>query len=135
MEYEIKKGRKPEDFSHKKVGYDIHSNNTKEERFIEVKGVSESWNTYTWQSLHHTQIDCLKKYPNKFWLYIIRFCIDKENRNLFELQRTLPEAYMIPGGDLLDTTKFRIEEESYSLKSALGTTLKVRLQEEKYKNG
>jgi hypothetical protein len=59
-EYETLAGRSPTRVHGDGVGYDIHSQSDKEERFIEVKGVSESWKTYTWQSLHFTEVDCLK---------------------------------------------------------------------------
>jgi Domain of unknown function (DUF3883) len=49
--YETLASRTPTKVNSDGVGYDIYSTNGKEERLIEVKGVSESWETYTWQSM------------------------------------------------------------------------------------
>jgi len=81
-EYETLAGRSPTRVHGDGVGYDIHSQSAKEERFIEVKGVSESWKTYTWQSLHFTEVDCLKRNSGKFFLYIVYFAIASERDGL-----------------------------------------------------
>ncbi len=132
-DYEVKAGRNPEDFSHNGVGYDIQSKNQSEERWIEVKGVSERWNTYTWQAIHQTQIKTLKEYPEKFWLYIIYFDIPKENRREEMLNNIKPDIYIIQGKDLLDRTKFRITEEAYRVSPIKGVSLKTQLQNFKQK--
>ena len=112
----------------KGVGHDICSLN----RFIEVKGVSEVWKNYTWQSFHPNEYECLKEHKDKFYLYIVYWAIHKEQRDEKDiLERVKPTLYIIPGKDLLDKMKFRIQVEAYSLRSSLGTSLKTRL--EKYK--
>jgi len=96
--YEIREGRRPKDVSKEGVGYDIESDGRK----IEVKGVVESWKTYTWQALYPSQVECLNKNPQEFFLYIVKFT-DAEEHTL----------YVIPGKDLLE--KFQVRIASYQL--------------------
>lgn len=104
--YEKDQDREPEDVSanRKHSGYDVKSGN----RMIEVKGVGESWRTYNWQSLHKTEVECLKGSPNDFYLYIVKFK-DKESDEVVGF-------YVIPGLELLNTTNFRIGVENYGLR-------------------
>jgi hypothetical protein len=97
----------------KGVGYDLHSQNSNEERFIEVKGISESWKTYTWQPLHRTEFEALQSSPDKFYLYIVHFDIAKENRNENYLNSALRRIYIIPGRNL--QTDFRIIPQTFAL--------------------
>jgi len=118
LDYEIKQGRNPEDVSTNKEhsGYDVKS----DDRMIEVKGVGESWKTYTWQSLYKTEVECLNNNPNSFYLYIVKFR-NKESDEVVGF-------YIIPGVDL--KSKFRIEIENYGLRPISENTLKefLRLQ-------
>ena len=104
--YEKEQDRKPEDVSANRnhSGYDVKSGN----RMIEVKGVGESWQTYNWQSLHKTEVECLKRSPNDFYLYIVKFR-DKESDEVVGF-------YVIPGVELLNETNFHIEVESYGIR-------------------
>lgn len=95
--YEIAEGRDPKDVSKNGVGHDIESSG----RIIEVKGVSEAWKSYTWQSLCPSEIECLNKNINNFYLYIIKF---DDNKN---------SLYIIPGKKLKKEFKFKIT--AYSL--------------------
>lgn len=112
--YEKTHSRIPLRVHQKGVGYDLYSKNGNEERFIEVKGISESWKTYTWQSLHHTEIEALKKNPDKFFLYIIHFDVSKENRNSIYLNDATHQLFIISGNELQKS--FRLIPESYALK-------------------
>ncbi len=85
-------------------GHDVKSAN----RMIEVKGTTESWNTYNWVPLYRSEIECLKKYPADFWLYIVKFvdCVSYEVEAL----------YLIPGTELHGTgAVLNIREETYRL--------------------
>ena len=113
--YEKARGMEFERVDKDGVGYDVQSSNGIEERFIEVKGVSESWKTYTWQNLHNTEIVALHRNPEKFFLYIVYFDIPKEKRNEEELNIAKPQLYIIPGKDLIDPEKFKIKEASSAL--------------------
>ena len=112
-ECETLAGRTPTRVNRVGVGYDIHSKSDKEERLIEVKGVSESWNTYTWQAMHFTEVDCMKSNPDKFFLYIVYFSIAGE-RDGIEINKIVPDIFVIPGADLL-SSKFRLKRGNYSL--------------------
>jgi|SRR3989344_3651610 len=112
--YEKTHSRIPIRVHQKGVGYDLHSKNENEERFIEVKGISESWKTYTWQPLHHTEIKALRKNPSMFFLYIIHFDISKENRNSTNLNNAVYKLFVISGNNLQKS--FRLIPESYALK-------------------
>ena len=79
--YEISEGRTPKEVHTNGVGYDILSKDSVDERYIEVKASSESWSTYTWLPLYNNEVKTLKKYPEKFYLYIVKFEIDRRNRN------------------------------------------------------
>lgn len=105
LDYEKKQHREPDDVSsnNEHSGYDVKSGN----RMIEVKGVGESWETYTWQSLHKTEVACLKGSPNDFYLYIVKYK-DTDSDEVVGF-------YVIPGAELLNETNFRIEVENYAL--------------------
>ena len=111
--YEKSHGRLCERVHQKGVGYDLHSIGN-EERFIEVKGISESWNTYTWQPLHHTEVKTLQNDPAHFFLYIVHFEIVKANRTQEYLSTAQHQLFVIPGRQLL--TSFRVVPESFALK-------------------
>lgn len=112
-DYERKHQRSPEYVHKRGVGYDIHSFGSGE-RFIEVKGVSEHWKTYTWQNLHHTEVRCLKNNPDKFFLYIVHFEILPKDRNENVIKKAPYDIYIISGRVLL-SNKFNLKEQSYSL--------------------
>ena len=101
MAYEEKQGRNPHIVSGKGCGYDIESDG----RYIEVKGSSESWDTYNWLCLYPTEVDCLRKFSNNFYLYIVKM----DRKNLSENFN----LYVIPGKSLLE--KFNIKVTAYSL--------------------
>lgn len=90
--YETAEGRNPINVSKKGVGYDIESDGRK----IEVKGVSESWKTYTWQSLHPSEVECLDRNTENFYLYIVKFDDNKSS------------LYIIPGDKLKEEFKCRV---------------------------
>ncbi len=90
--YEIEEGRSPVNVSKKGVGYDLESSG----RMIEVKGVSESWKTYTWQSLYHSEVECLDRNTKNFYLYIVKFDGDKSS------------LYIIPGDKLKEEFKCKV---------------------------
>ncbi len=106
LQNEKSQGRDAEDVRRDRTcsGYDVRS----EGRRIEVKAATESWKTYTWIPLHRNSVECLKKYPQEFWLYIVRFV----DRSSYELE----DFYAIPGLDLIEgATTFKIREETYGL--------------------
>jgi len=90
--YETAEGRNPINVSKKGVGYDIESSG----RMIEVKGVSESWKTYNWQSLFPSEVECLNRNTKNFYLYIVKF---ESNEN---------SLYIIPGDSLIKEFKRKI---------------------------
>lgn len=112
-QYELQNGRSYKEVHKEGVGYDIESFNSLEKRFIEVKGISESWLTYTWQPLHHTEVSFLQKNPNNFYLYIVYFDIPRDNRTQEVLSGAIPTLFVIPGSQLLEN--FSIKPQSYSL--------------------
>lgn len=73
MEYERRQGRKPEDVSKKKLGYDIYSEGDGEKRHIEVKArahlgdVELTWNEYV----------TAKRLKDKYWLYVVAYAAEK----------------------------------------------------------
>ena len=95
--HERAEGRNPVDVSKKGVGHDIESSG----RLIEVKGVGESWTSYTWQPMYVSQVECLNKNPGSFYLYIVKF--DDGASSL----------YVIPSGSL--KKDFKLKPESYAL--------------------
>jgi hypothetical protein len=136
--YETKQGREPEKVhtsrKEKEKGYDIESGDAAHKRFIEVKGVTQHWKNYTWQSLHRNEYMRLKENADNFFLYIVYFPIDPKDRSEENLKKSIPEFYIIPGRDLLDEKKFRIQEESYALRATLRTSFRSRLQDYKQNN-
>ena len=98
MEHEATEGRNPVIVSKKGVGYDIESDG----RMIEVKGVSENWKTYTWQSLYPSSAECLERNPENFYLYIVKF--NPQGKSAL---------YIIPGRDLQN--KFKLKVTAYAL--------------------
>ncbi|TES96442.1 DUF3883 domain-containing protein [Patescibacteria group bacterium] len=111
--YEIAEGQNPVNVSKKGVGYDIKSGN----RMIEVKGVSENWKTYTWQSLYPSEVKCLGKNAKNFFLYIVKFDGDKSS------------LYVIPGDRL--KKEFRYKVAAYALTPISRKKLKQFLQTQK----
>jgi hypothetical protein len=102
----------PIDVSRTGAGHEIESSG----RMIEVKGVSESWKTYTWQSLHASEKDCLGKDKANLFLHIVKF--DGSNSSL----------YVIPGERLSKDLKFKVT--AYALTPIRRKKLKEFLQEE-----
>ncbi len=113
FDYEINKGWTPEYVHQKGVGYDILSIKDKKRKHIEVKGVSESWATYSWQPLHHTEVSELQNNPTNFFLYIIYFDIGNNKRDNFEFNKYKYTFYVISGKELKQN--FTIKAMSYSL--------------------
>ena len=105
--FELQEGRTSKRVHRDGVGYDLLSISIQEERFIEVKGISESWKTYNWQPLFRSEVEALNKYPEKFFLYIIHF---EETANLSNYK-----LFVIHGTRLLNDG-FRITPESFSLR-------------------
>jgi len=56
--------------------------------------VGESWQTYTWQGLHKTEVECLNGSPNDSYLYIVKFKDTASDE--------IVGFYIIPGLELLD---------------------------------
>lgn len=112
--YELKNNRGVERVHQKGVGYDLLSKNKDEERYIEVKGVSETWNSYTWQSLHPNEVRALSKSPGNFFLYIVHFERQGQNRDAIFLNKAAYQLFIINGKDLQNN--FRIIPESFALK-------------------
>jgi hypothetical protein len=113
VQYEELNGRKTKIVNTKGVGYDILSEKEEEQRFIEVKATSESWKTYNWLPLYYSEVNCLNEYPDKFYLYIIKFNMDRNNRNKESLDVADYEIFIINGTELLEN--FKIKPETYSL--------------------
>lgn len=111
--FEKSNGRFPEEVHTTGVGYDILSKNQGEERHIEVKATSELWSTYTWLPLYKNEVQALKNFPDKFYLYIVKFDLDRNNRNEDSLNSADYELFIINGQNLLN--KFKITQETYSL--------------------
>ncbi len=118
LDYERKQERIAENVSaaREHSGYDVKSG----DRLIEVKGVGESWKTYTWQALYKTERESLRNHPNVWFLYIVKFK-DKESDEVVGF-------YIIPGVDL--ENKFCIDIESYGIRSISQNTLKDFLRED-----
>lgn len=112
-EYETSQGRLPKEVHKSGVGYDILSKDSLGERYIEVKASSELWSSYNWLSLYHNEVKTLNKYPNNFFIYIVKFELDLNNRTADSLKSAKHEMYIINGKDLLK--EFRILPETYSL--------------------
>ena len=110
--YETAHGRVTNRVHQQGVGYDLRSSGN-EERYIEVKGVSESWKTYTWQPLHHTEVETLKRQSAHYFLYIVRFEISKENRDQEHLNSAPYQLFVLPGEKLLNN--FKIVPQSFAL--------------------
>lgn len=111
--YEIAEGRHPNNVSRKGVGYDLESSG----RMIEVKGVSENWKTYTWQSLYPSEVERLDRNAKNFYLYIVKF---DDNKN---------SLYIIPGDRIKE--EFKLKVTAYSLTPISRRKLKkfLRIQE------
>lgn len=90
--HEVAEGRNPINVSKRGVGYDIESSG----RMIEVKGVSERWKGYTWQSLYPSEVECLNRNTKNFYLYIVKFDDDKNS------------LYVIPGNKLKEEFKCKV---------------------------
>ena len=127
VDYETKNGRKAVKVFQNGVGYDIKSTGNSEERFIEVKGISESWKTFYWQPLHHTEVETLNKYPDKFFLYIVHFEITSEQRNEANLNICPYKLFTISGEKLL--SEFTLKPVLYSLAPISQRKLKPFLQD------
>jgi hypothetical protein len=125
MGYEQAAGRISEKVHQKGVGYDILSKDSVSERHIEVKATSESWLTYTWLPLYHSEVEALKNNPDKFYLYIVRFEINPKDRNELTLNTTKHELFIINGQDLLN--EFNIKPETFSLSPISKSKLKKYL--------
>lgn len=95
-------------------GYDIKSGS----KMIEVKGIGESWSAYNWQSLYKTERECLRKNPNDFYLYIVKFINTQSSK--------IEGLYVIPGIDL--EREFRIEVETYGIRPVSKKSLMKFLQ-------
>ena len=125
VEYEELNGRKTKIVNTKGVGYDILSEKEEEQRFIEVKATSESWKTYNWLPLYYSEVNCLNQFPDKFFLYIIKFDLDKNNRNKESLDKADYKIFIINGTELLEN--FKIKPETYSLSPVSQRKLKKYL--------
>ena len=103
LDFEKKQGRHPKDVSTDKTvtGCDIISDG----RYIEVKGVGESWKTYTWQGIHKTEYDRFRSDTANFFLYIVKF-VDKNSTEVESI-------YIIPGTELEST--FSVQVASYAI--------------------
>jgi len=99
----------------KGVGYDIKSENKREQRYIEVKGVSEDWKSYIWQSLYASEVKCLQENPDKFYLYIVYFDLKGKERTEKEIKEAPYNLYIISGKELLNKNEFKIQPDSFSL--------------------
>ena len=82
---------------------------------IEVKGKAEGWETYNWQDLYPSEVECLRKNPSKFFLYIVKFS-----------EKAKCDLYIIPATDLIE--KFNIKIAAYSLTPISRTRLREFLQ-------
>lgn len=113
IDYEISHGRTPKAVHKSGVGYDIISKNQTSERFIEVKASSESWKTCSWMPLYKNEFEALKKYPEKFYLYIVKFELAPKDRTEMILSETNFDIYIVDGQTLLK--EFKIAPETYCL--------------------
>lgn len=82
LEHEKNCGRIPHDVSMEFRGYDISSENSQERRFIEVKSFLSSG------ALEITSHEWLvgEKLQSNYWLYIVEFALDKEQKRLWCIQ-------------------------------------------------
>jgi len=113
MYYEQNAGRKPVLRDKAGVGYDIESKNKSEHRYIEVKGVSENWSTYTWQPLYASEVACLENNPDKFYLYIVYFTLPENSRNQGSIEQATHNIYIISGKEIKE--EFAIKPANFQL--------------------
>lgn len=107
LDYERAQGRQPVDVTKNRdhIGYDIYS----APRKIEVKGVGESWKTYTWQALYATEYAALNADPENFFLYIVKFTTTRAEQ--------IEAFYIIPGTALKkEESIFTLKIETYALR-------------------
>src|SRR5690554_579629 len=99
-EYEKERGRIAEQMAQTHPGYDIISRDpvTKEERFIEVKGVNGEWGQ-TGVGLSRLQFENAQRYGEHYWLYVVEFVSSPENIRVHTIQSPASEvtAFMFDG--------------------------------------
>lgn len=111
--FEQRNGRVTEPKHHARVGYDLYSKDSNEERMIEIKGTHQSWQNFSWLSLHCTQVKAIIDNPINYFLYIVRFEIPIDRRDTEYLQIAPYRLFIIRGIDLLHN--FQIKSESFRL--------------------
>ena len=98
--YEKERGRVAEQMAQTHPGYDIISRNlaTKEERYIEVKGINGEWNQ-TGVGLSRLQFSNAQDYGERYWLYVVEFVSDPEHIRVHPIQSpaTQVTAFMFDG--------------------------------------
>ena len=98
--YEKERGRVAEQMAQTHPGYDIisHSPVTKEDRYIEVKGVNGEWNQ-TGVGLSRLQFSNAQDYGDRYWLYVVEFVSDPEHIRVHPIQSpaTQVTAFMFDG--------------------------------------
>ena len=107
-QFELQCGRYPRRVHTLGVGYDLQSSlhDLSQERFIEVKGFTEAWETHTWQPLYKSQERVLRENPDKFFLYIVHFAKAEFPSN--------PQMFVLSGLQILNDG-FKLEPETFRL--------------------
>ena len=100
MEYEEKKGRKPEDVSKENIGFDIRSKGKEEIRYIEVKARKEEGNV----ALTPNEWFKAKRFKEKYWLYVVvnaatnpvLFLVNNPAYNLDVMEKVEVVRFLVP---------------------------------------
>ena len=100
MEYEKKEGRKPEDVSKEKIGFDIRSKDKEEIRYIEVKARKEEGNV----ALTPNEWFKARRFREKYWLYVVvnaatnpvLFLVNNPADNLDVMEKVEVVRFLVP---------------------------------------
>lgn len=102
-QYEIDRGRVPEEMAQTHPGYDVISrkiNNTEDiERYIEIKGTSGEWKDRG-VSLSRRQFNEAQDNGDKFWLYVVEHAFEKELARVYVIQdpANIVDSFIYDGG-------------------------------------
>ena len=98
--YEKARGRFAEQMAQTHPGYDIVSRDplTREDRWIEVKGVAGEWNQ-TGVGLSGVQFSNAQDYGDRYWLYVVEFALDPEQVRVHAIRNPARQvtAFMFDG--------------------------------------
>jgi len=101
-QYEIERGREPEEMPQTHPGYDVISrqiNSDDIERYIEVKGTSGEWKDRG-VSLSRRQFLEAQDNGDKFWLYVVEHAFEKELARVYVIQNpaNIVDSFIYDGG-------------------------------------